>query len=53
MWTSNRAWVVGHVIERRVADFGLGVDQDGVALVEGAALGVLAGEADGGAVDQE
>ena len=35
------------------AGLGLGVDEDGVALVEGAALGVLAGEADGRAVGEE
>ena len=35
------------VRERRPADFGLGVDEDGVALVEGAALRVLTGEAYG------
>ena len=33
--------------ERRPADLGLGVDEDGVALVEGATLGVLTAEADG------
>ena len=31
------------VRERRPADFGFGVDEDGVALVEGAALRVLTG----------
>ena len=41
--------VGGDVGERGEALFGLDVDEDGVALVEGAALGVLAGEADGGA----
>ena len=35
--------------EGDVADFGLDVDQDGVALVEGAALRVLAAEANGSA----
>ena len=43
----------GHVSERREANFGLCVDEDGVALVEGAALGVLSGEANGGTVDEK
>ncbi len=39
--------------ERGEAEFGFDVDEDGVALVEGAALGVLAGETDGRAGFQE
>jgi hypothetical protein len=35
------------VREWGVADFGLGVDHNGVALIEGAALRVLSGETDG------
>ena len=43
------AGLVGaEVPERGEAGFGLDVDEDGVAMVEGAALGVLAGEANGG-----
>ena len=41
------------MIERGEADFGLHVDEDGVALIERAPLGILAGEADGCAVDEE
>src|SRR6187402_587504 len=35
------------VLQRRIAQLRLGVDEDGVALIEGAALRVLSGEADG------
>ena len=43
--TSNRAWPSRDMVERHVARFGLLVDQHAVALREGAALAVLAGEA--------
>ena len=43
----------GHVLERSVADFGLGIDEDRVALVEGAALRVLSGEPNLSAVGEE
>ncbi len=44
---------LGHVIERSEADLGLGVDEDGVALVKGAALRVLSGEANWCAFGEE
>ena len=47
------ALIVAQMGEGDVAGLGLDVDHDGVALVEGAALRVLAGEADGGALLQE
>ena len=47
------ALVGAHIPERGDAGFSLDVDEDGVALVEGAALGVLAAEADGGSGFEE
>ena len=41
------------MVERDVALFGLGVDQDGVPLAEGAAAAVLAAQADGGVFPEE
>ena len=53
MWTSNEAVASAQVLDRRVALAGVRVVEDEVAVRERAALGVLAGEPDRDALDEQ
>ena len=53
MWISQKACVGRKMRERQIVLLGLRVDQNGVALVEGAALRILPGEAHGIAFENQ